>query len=82
MDKLPSPLYAPAKRLFDLFLALALLVGFSPLLAIVAWFIQRRERHEPYAFGNQSVELASITRRGVTSGPTVAANSVPPCKRA
>lgn len=43
MNKLPSLLYGPAKRLFDLTLALALLVIFSPLLAIVAWLIKHED---------------------------------------
>ena len=41
--KLPSPLYGPAKRLFDLLLALALLVLLSPVFAIVAWLIKRED---------------------------------------
>jgi lipopolysaccharide/colanic/teichoic acid biosynthesis glycosyltransferase len=40
----PSPLYGPAKRLFDLIMALALLVISAPIMAIIAWRIKREDK--------------------------------------
>lgn len=54
MNKLPSPLYDPAKRLFDLILALILLVVVSPVLAIVAWLI-KREDGGPILYGGSRI---------------------------
>ncbi len=53
-DKPPSPLYGPAKRLFDLALSLALLLVCSPVLAILAWLI-KREDSGPVFYGGPRI---------------------------
>lgn len=52
--KKPSPLYAPAKWLFDLAVSLVLLVLASPVFAVVAWLI-KREDGGPIFYGGSRI---------------------------
>ncbi len=54
MRQKPSPFYSPAKRAFDLAVALALLAVTSPVFAVVAWLI-KREDGGPVFYGGSRV---------------------------
>lgn len=53
-ERKPSPFYGPAKRLFDLAVALVLLAVTSPIFGLVAFFI-KREDGGPILYGGSRI---------------------------